>query len=126
MPDPTLQGLEGVRFAQLPPARAKDASFRILLDENGDQITDAWRAMRTERLIALFDDFAPDAVLTELFPFGRRPMRFELLHLLERIRSLSPRPLAFSSVRDLLVDRTKPERDLDTIARSQEHTSELQ
>src|SRR3546814_9300602 len=51
MPDPTLHGLEGVRFAQLPPARAKDASFRILLDENGDQITDAWRAMRTERQI---------------------------------------------------------------------------
>src|SRR3546814_1482179 len=41
---------------------------------------------------------------------------FELLPLLERIRSLSPRPLAFSSVRDILVDRTKPERDLDTIA----------
>lgn len=116
MPDPTLHGLEGVRFAQLPPARAKDASFRILLDENGDQITDTWRAMRTERLNALFDDFAPDAVLTELFPFGRRPMRFELLPLLERMRSLSPRPLAFSSVRDILVDRTKPERDLDTIA----------
>src|SRR3546814_5441989 len=90
-----------VLFAQLPPARAKDASFRILLDENGDQITDAWRAMRTERLIALFDDFAPDAVLTELFPFGRRPMPFELLPLLERIRSLSPRPLAFSSVPDI-------------------------
>ena len=116
MPDPTLHGLDGVRFAQLPPARAKDASFRILLDENGDQITDAWRALRLARLNALFDEFAPDALLTELFPFGRRPMRFELLPLLERIRSLSPRPLVFSSVRDILVDRTKPERDLDTIS----------
>ena len=29
MPDPTLHGLDGVRFEQLPPARAKDASFRI-------------------------------------------------------------------------------------------------
>lgn len=116
MPDPTLHGLEGVRFAQLPPARAKDASFRILLDEHGNQVTDAWRALRIEKLNALFDDFAPDAFITELFPFGRRPMRFELLPLLERIRGLSPRPLVFSSVRDILVDRSKPERDLDTIA----------
>lgn len=115
MPDPTLHGLENVRFVQLPPARAQDASFRVLLDENGVQITDAWRAMRLERLNAIFDKTAPDALLTELFPFGRRPMRFELLPLLARIRELRPRPLAFCSVRDILVDRTKPERDLDTI-----------
>ena len=121
MPDPTLHGLDGIRFAQLPPARAKDASFRILLDENGEQVTDAWRAMRIERLNALFDDFAPDAVITELFPFGRRPMRFELLPLLQRMRAMSPRPLVFSSVRDILVDRSKPERDLDTIAWLQEY-----
>jgi predicted glycosyltransferase len=121
MPDPTLHGLDGIRFAQLPPARAKDASFRVLLDENDKPITDAWRAMRIERLNALFDDFAPDALVTELFPFGRRPMRFELLPLLERIRGLSPRPVVFSSVRDILVDRSKPERDLDTIAWLQQY-----
>src|SRR3546814_19512327 len=37
MPDPTLHGLEGVRFAQLPPARAKDASLRILLDRSEER-----------------------------------------------------------------------------------------
>ncbi len=116
MPDPTLHGLENVQFVQLPPTRAKDASFKILLDESGAQITDAWRAMRIARLQAVFDAFAPDALLTELFPFGRRPMRFELLPLLAHARSLQPRPLVFCSVRDILVDRTKPERDLDTIA----------
>lgn len=121
MPDPTLHGLDGIRFVQLPPARAQDASFRVLLDEHGTQITDAWRAMRQERLNAVFDDVAPDAVLTELFPFGRRPMRFELLPLLARIRERKPRPLVFCSVRDILVDRTKPERDLDTISWLQQY-----
>lgn len=121
MPDPTLHGLDGVRFVQLPPARAQDASFRVLLDEHGVQVTDAWRAMRQERLNAIFDDARPDALLTELFPFGRRPMRFELLPLLARIRKRQPRPLVFCSVRDILVDRTKPERDLDTISWLQQY-----
>lgn len=116
MPDPTLHGLDGIRFLQLPPARAQDASFRVLLDENGDPVTDGWRAMRQQQLNALFDETAPDVLLTELFPFGRRPMRFELLPLLARIREMKPHPLVFSSVRDILVDRSKPERDLDTIA----------
>lgn len=115
MPDPTLHGLNGIDFAQLPPARAKDATFKILLDETGAQITDDWRAMRIARLQAVFDEFAPDALLTELFPFGRRPMRFELLPLLANIRQRAQRPLVFCSVRDILVDRTKPERDLDSI-----------
>lgn len=115
MPDPTLHGLEGVRFEQLPPARAKDASFRILLDETGTQVTDEWRAMRIQKLQDIFDRFAPDALLTELFPFGRRPMRFELLPLLAHAKALPKRPAIFCSVRDILVDRTKPERDLDSI-----------
>ncbi len=116
MPDPTLHGLDGIRFLQLPPARAQDASFRVLLDENNIPITDDWRAARLSILNRMFDEIAPDVLLTELFPFGRRPMRFELLPLLTRIREMRPRPLVFSSVRDILVDRSKPERDLDTIA----------
>lgn len=116
MPDPTLHGLEGVTFVQLPPARAQDASFRVLLDEAGVPITDAWRQLRVARLQQVCRDFQPDAVITELFPFGRRPMRFELLPLLAQLQQTRPRPLAFCSVRDILVDRTKPERDRDSIA----------
>lgn len=121
MPDPTLHGLEGVRFEQLPPARAQDASFRILLDETGTPITDEWRAMRIRKLQDIFDRFAPNALLTELFPFGRRPMRFELLPLLAHAKAMPMRPAVFCSVRDILVDRTKPERDLDSIAWLQDY-----
>lgn len=121
MPDPTLHGLEGVRFEQLPPARAQDSSFKILLDETGAQITDDWRAMRLQRLQSIFDRFMPDALLTELFPFGRRPMRFELLPLLAHAKGLPRRPAVFCSVRDILVDRTKPQRDLDSIAWLQDY-----
>lgn len=121
LPDPTLHGLGGIRFVQLPPARAQDSSFRVLLDEHDAPVSDAWRAMRLARLQSVFDEVAPDVLLTELFPFGRRPMRFELLPLLARIRERKPKPLVFCSVRDILVDRSKPERDLDSIAWLQQY-----
>ncbi len=114
-PDPTLGRLDGIRFAQLPPARAADASFRIVLDEAGQQVDEAWWDKRRAALFSLFDDWRPAIVITELFPYARRPMRHELLPWLAHIRSSQPRPLVLSSVRDILVDRTKPERDLDVL-----------
>lgn len=114
-PDPTLDRLNGIQFAQLPPARAADASFRILLDQDGVPITEAWWAERRRQLTALSDGFRPEIVLTELFPFARRPMRHELLPWLQHLRQQTPRPLVFSSVRDILVDRPKPARDLDAL-----------
>ncbi len=114
-PDSTLDRLDGIQFRQLPPARAADASFRVILDENGQQVDEAWWQRRREALFGLSDAFKPDAVLTELFPFARRPMRHELLPWLAHLREMQPRPLVYSSVRDILVDRTKPQRDLDAL-----------
>lgn len=120
-PDPTLGKLDGIRFAQLPPARAADASFRIILDFAGNRVDDAWWEQRRAELYRLFDEFQPAAVITELFPYARRPMRHELLPWLAHIRSSKARPLVLSSVRDILVDRTKPERDLDVLAWLESH-----
>jgi predicted glycosyltransferase len=116
LPDPTLHGLDGIDFIQLPPARAKDAAFKILLDETDSEVTDAWKAMRSRKLQATVTAFSPDAILTELFPFGRRQMRFELLPLLDKLHRQPRRPLIFCSVRDILVDRSKPQHDLDTLS----------
>ncbi len=115
LPDPTLHGIDGIGFIQMPPARARDTTFKILLDENGIVATDDWRAMRRDFLQTAVNDYAPDAVITELFPFGRRLMRFELLPLLEALHRRPQRPLIFSSVRDILVDRSKPQYDIDSI-----------
>jgi hypothetical protein len=77
MPVPVLD-LGASRFEQLPPVRAADESFKVLLDENGTAVSDAWKAQRRERLLAIFDRELPDIVITELYPFGRRQMRFEI------------------------------------------------
>lgn len=101
------------RLVQLPPARVADRRFNQLLDAQGQPAGDAWKTARRERLLALYEEADPDVVLTELFPFGRRQLRFELLPLLERCaadRARTGRPRIVSSVRDILVESPKPER----------------
>jgi len=51
-----------------------------------------------------------------MYPFGRRPFRFELLPLLDWAAAQSPRPLVASSVRDILVDKGKPGRAAEIAA----------
>jgi len=108
MPVPHLP-LGGARMVQLPPIRTEDGNFKVLLDETDTPIDDAFRDARRDRLLALFEELRPAALITELFPFGRRQMRFKLLPLLERARQAGWRPQVFSSMRDILV--TKPRRD---------------
>jgi predicted glycosyltransferase len=97
-------------FVQLPPARATDIYFKLLVDERDQAIDDGWRAGRRDLLLDLFRRQQPDIVMTELFPFGRRQFRFELLPLLDAALAARPRPLITSSVRDILVQPAKPER----------------
>ncbi len=103
--------LGGARLIQLPATRATDLYFKVLVDEDGQQIDDEWRQRRADRLLEIYRDLQPEILITELFPFGRRQMRFELLPLLEAARADRRRPLVISSVRDILVAQKKPGRN---------------
>lgn len=98
------------KLVQLPPVRAVDKFFKVLVDEHGNKIDDAFKAARTAKLLKLFEEIQPDVVLTEMFPFGRRQLRFELIPLLEAARAAPWQPRIASSVRDILVMSPKPER----------------
>src|SRR5687768_1341729 len=103
--------VEGIPVLQLPPA-SSDAGFKQLLDENGNPVDRAWKARRREALLRAFRDASPDALLIELFPFGRRQMRFELLPLLGMAREAARRPLIVCSVRDLIQPRPSRETEM--------------
>lgn len=94
---------------QLPPARAAGLSFRELADAEGKPVTDEWKRRRAALLLDAwrrFHDAGPaGALVIELFPFGRRQMRFELVPLLEDAKRVTRRPLVVCSVRDLLQPR---------------------
>jgi predicted glycosyltransferase len=103
LPVPELEqeaSRHGVRFVQLPPASAADLTFKVLVDGNGEPVDDAWRRARTEALLAAWQAAGAQVLLIELFPFGRRQMRFELLPLLD---AAAPSGAAIAcSVRDVL------------------------
>lgn len=92
----------GIRWLQLPPAAAMDERFAVLVDAQGNPVDDAWRARRKEALLAVWRTFEPHLLLLELFPFGRRQMRFEILPWLDEAAAAAHRPVVVSSVRDVL------------------------
>lgn len=94
---------------QLPSLRALDLTFKKLVDEAGATIDDAWKRRRAATLIDAWRAACADVLIVELFPFGRRQMRFELVPLLEDAQRVKPRPLVVCSVRDLI--QPKPDRE---------------
>jgi predicted glycosyltransferase len=101
---------KGVELVQIPSMEARDSSFAVLVDGDDRPIDDAYRSARRARLLALFADVRPQVVITEMFPFGRRAFRFELLPLLEAAGAARPRPWLLASVRDILVPKPSSER----------------
>ncbi len=107
-----VEGLDigAAGFVQLPPARAMDETFKVLADAHDQPVDEAWMAARRDQLCALYQRLRPRAVIIELFPFGRRKMRFELLPLLDAARENHPRPQILCSMRDVLVDDKNAEK----------------
>ena len=98
----------GATLVQLPPVRAVDRHFKQLADERDQLIDDAWRDRRRMALLKAWEAARPDVLVTELFPFGRRQLRFELEPLLARAKANGCTTV--SSVRDILVEPDKPGR----------------
>ena len=105
---------DGLDVAELPPAAIVNLEFSNLLDASGRPVDEAWRSRRRDMLADIYRAFDPDVMMFELFPFGRRQFRFELIPLLELIHARSARPHVVSSVRDVLVASPKPGRHAES------------
>jgi predicted glycosyltransferase len=111
---PEIAPASGIDVVQLPPIRARDASF-ALVDGDGNPVGDDLRAARRDRLLAAFAETRPDAIVIEGYPFARRAFHFELDPLILAARQAgSP---VVCSVRDLPTVRDDPERHRDIVAR---------
>ena len=82
-----------VTLVQLPPMRARDASF-ALIDERGAPVDDRLRERRRDAVLATFAAARPDAIIIEGFPFARRAFRFEIDPLIAASRAVSGRVTA--------------------------------
>lgn len=80
----------------LPPLREAEGELRAI-----DQSLEEVKASRVQTLLETFDQFQPDCVMTECFPFSKFKMSFELLPLLERAKSAEATIVC--SLRDLIM-----------------------
>lgn len=101
---------------QLPPVRTAVGDFRILLDAAGDPAGADLIERRRHLLLDAYRACRPDVVVTELFPFGRRGLAAEHLHLLDAVRATRPTPLLLASIRDVLVAPLKQAKVAETHA----------
>jgi len=101
----------GAELVQLdPPLRSADAAFSRLETPEGHTLDDAIAERRRAQVLAAFEARRPRVLLTEMFPFGRRQMRFELTPLVERARDAPWQPALACSVRDILTASQQREK----------------
>lgn len=110
---PAAGSPDGVAMVQLPPLRSDGADFTRLITADGGVADADYMERRRRRLIETLVDTRPDALLTELFPFGRRQLAAEFDALLAAAAGLDRRPAILASVRDVLVPPSKPARVTD-------------
>jgi predicted glycosyltransferase len=109
LPVPSLD-IGAARLIQLPPLKSLDEHFSSLVDDKEQPIDEAWKDARATQLLEIFHAARPRLLITEMFPLGRRQMRFELLPLLEAAARRTPRPAIVCSVRDILNERRSAEK----------------
>ena len=104
-----MAGAQGRAARATAAVTTKNGDFGNLVDATGRPFDDELRAERQRTLLSLLA-MQPHVVMTEMFPFGRRAFRAELLPLLDAASALRPRPLVLASVRDILVSKPDPTR----------------
>lgn len=109
MPSPLLITAHD-RIIQLPPVRSDGVDFSRLLIPDGDEATPAYLDTRRCTLRDALVAFAPDILITELFPFGRRILRSEFSCLLDTAKAMLRRPLICASIRDILAPPSSPKK----------------
>lgn len=85
------------------PSLMMDADFKTMETRWGS--LEEVKHERSRILKRAFDEFAPGVLVTELFPFGRKQFRFELMPLLKEIRKRRTDTRVVCSLRDILVEK---------------------
>jgi predicted glycosyltransferase len=106
----------GFDLIQLPPLRAADRTFSGLVDAASRPAAASHFEARRAQLLDAEARVRPDVVLIELFPFGRRQLAGEIVALIEAARARRLRPRILCSVRDILVEKDRPDVDAEMAA----------
>lgn len=101
---------DGITLVQLPAVKSDGVDFSRLLTPQGDIAGPSYLTERQSALSMTIAQIAPDALITELFPFGRRILKDEFLAVLEQCKKRPKPPYIFASIRDILAPPSKPKK----------------
>ncbi|KAA0968996.1 glycosyl transferase family 28 [Aureimonas fodinaquatilis] len=107
---PTVMPGAKVEFVQLLPVHCIDADFTRLYDAENQLVTPDYLLRRQQTVLAEFERFQPDVLITETFPFGRRQLAQEFHSLLQVAKNRQNPPAILASVRDILNPPSRPEK----------------
>jgi predicted glycosyltransferase len=106
--------LKDIEFVQLPPVQVPDFDFSTLRTPEGAVADNAYLAGRRSALQQALTGFRPDALVTELFPLGRRVLAAEFEAAIAATRAASPArtpgAAIIASVRDIPEPPSSPGR----------------
>jgi predicted glycosyltransferase len=102
--------LKGIDFLQLPPVQVPDFDFSTLRTPEGAVADDAYLAARRSALQQALTSFRPDALVTELFPLGRRILAAEFEAAIAATLAANPAAAIIASVRDIPEPPSSPRR----------------
>jgi predicted glycosyltransferase len=107
---------QGIEIINLPPlGMAEDNS--LYSQDHWYTVQEA-QSLRKQKILDVFNDYNPQAILIELFPFGRKKFAGELLPLLKAAkRCQTVQPLVMCSLRDIMVNARKDQMRHDNRAR---------
>jgi predicted glycosyltransferase len=104
-----------VPFVQLPPVAARGLDFTTLRLPDGTAVSADHMDGRRRRLTERLSELRADALVTELYPFGRRMLDAEFRAAIGAARDANPACAILASVRD--IPEPKPHRIGATAAR---------
>jgi predicted glycosyltransferase len=117
--------LKDIEFVQLPPVQVPDFDFSTLRTPKGTVADDAYLAARRSALERALTEFRPDALVTELFPLGRRVLAAEFETAIAATHGATPAAAIIASVRDIPEPPSKPERLEQAAERLRRHYDAL-
>lgn len=108
-----------VALVALPAIRAADTSYARLVTAEDWPVPEAYWSRRAALLAEALDAAAPQVVVTETFPFGRRKLAREILPLVEAAKARGAKIVA--SIRDLPTPPADAKRLDECAARLAQH-----
>ncbi len=97
-----VQGFEippSVEAIALPAVRSEEKKLKVV---DNSQSLEEVKEIRKNKLLNVFEEFQPDCLVTEGFPFSKHKLLFELIPLLEQVQSAGKLTKVVCCLRDIM------------------------